>query len=68
MDRTARHELARLAKHECDFDRAAELWHELADGCGHSFEACEQLAIHYERRRGDLLEAARLTHLHSSTP
>ena len=56
-----RHELARLVKRERNYLRAAELWHELADDAGSSFEACEQLAIHYERRAGDPSEAARLT-------
>lgn len=61
VDRAARHELARLVKRERNYLRAAELWHELADDAGSSFEACEQLAIHYERRAGDPSEAARLT-------
>jgi uncharacterized protein YprB with RNaseH-like and TPR domain len=61
VDRAARHELARLVKRERNYIRAAELWHELADDTSGSFEACEQLAIHYERRAGDPREAARLT-------
>jgi hypothetical protein len=63
VDRVARHELARLVKRERNYIRAAELWHELADDAGSSFEACEQLAIHYERRVGDPREAARLARL-----
>lgn len=64
VDRRARHELARLVKRQRNFVRAADLWHELShelagDG-GPSFEACEQLAIHYERRAGDPREAARV--------
>jgi len=59
VDRTARHALARLAKRERDFVRAAELWHELAYDLGPNAEACEQLAMEYERR-GDLPEALRM--------
>ncbi len=64
VDRRARHELARLVKRQRNFVRAAALWrelsHELAGDGGPSFEACEQLAIHYERRAGDPREAARV--------
>jgi uncharacterized protein YprB with RNaseH-like and TPR domain len=64
VDRRARHELARLVKRRRNFARAADLWqelsHELAGDGGPSFEACEQLAIHYERRVGDPREAARV--------
>jgi uncharacterized protein len=58
-DRTARRELARMARRDRDYDRAAELWHDLARDSVASFEACEQLAIHYERRMHDFEEAAR---------
>jgi len=61
VDLRARHELARLAKRERDFGYAAELWHGITEGSHSSFEACEQLCIHYERRMGDLAEAARMT-------
>lgn len=60
VDHLARHELARLARRERDFTRAAALWTELAQGATPSFEACEQLAIHYERRAADPAEAARV--------
>jgi len=63
VDRAARHELARLARRERDFSRAAELWSELSAGASPSFEACEQLAIHYERRVGDPRQAARVARL-----
>ena len=63
MDRNARHELARLAKRQADFGRAAALWKELMDHESPSFEACEQMAIHFERRAKDLTEAARVTRL-----
>ncbi len=61
IDRNARHELARLARRDGDFSRAAELWQELACESGPSFEACEQLAIHYERREGSPREAVRVS-------
>ena len=60
VDLRARHELARLAKRQSDFGYAAELWHGLAEASTGSFEACEQLCIHYERRAHDLGEAMRL--------
>ena len=60
IDHSARHELARLARRERDFTRAAGLWNELAQGATPSFEACEQLAIHYERRASDPAEAVRV--------
>ena len=61
VDLRARHELARLAKRGRDFNYAAELWHGITEASHSSFEACEQLCIHYERRVGNLAEAARLT-------
>lgn len=63
VDHTARHELARLARRERDFNRAAALWTQLAGGATPSFEACEQLAIHHERRAGGPAEAARVARL-----
>ncbi len=61
VDLRARHELARLAKRGRDFGYAAELWQGITEDSQSSFEACEQLCIHYERRMGDLAEAARMT-------
>jgi hypothetical protein len=61
--RKAMHEAATLAKRECDFARATELWHALSDSNEPSIEALQQLAIHYERREKDYVEAARLTRL-----
>jgi uncharacterized protein YprB with RNaseH-like and TPR domain len=63
VDHSARHELARMARREHDFTRAAGLWTELAQGATPSFEACEQLAIHYERRAADPAEAARVARM-----
>lgn len=59
--RKAKHEAARLAKRERDFGRAIELWNELASSVEPSFEALEQLAIHYERRENDYRAAAQVT-------
>jgi uncharacterized protein len=59
--RKAKHAAARLAKRERDFGRATELWDELANSAEPSFEALEQLAIHYERRERDYSEALRIT-------
>jgi uncharacterized protein len=61
IDQKARHELARLAKRQKDFDRAVELWSGLCEGSSLSLEAHEQLAIHYERRVGDIPAAERVT-------
>jgi uncharacterized protein YprB with RNaseH-like and TPR domain len=51
-------ELALLAKRRGDHKQAAALWHELAAGPQDAIHACEQLAIHYERRAKDLHRAA----------
>jgi uncharacterized protein YprB with RNaseH-like and TPR domain len=59
----ARRELALLAKRRGDHDAAAELWLELAADPQDGVLACEQLAIHYERRAKDparAIEFARL--------
>jgi hypothetical protein len=63
VDSSARHELARLARRERDFNAAAALWTELARGSTLSCEAFEQLAIHYERRAADPAGAARVARL-----
>jgi uncharacterized protein YprB with RNaseH-like and TPR domain len=59
----ARRELAQLAKQKGDHARAAELWHEIVADPQDGIHACEQLAIHYERRAknpGKALEFAKL--------
>jgi uncharacterized protein YprB with RNaseH-like and TPR domain len=53
----ARCELARLAKRHGDFAQAAALWEELAADPRDGVAACEELAIHYERRVHDLRRA-----------
>jgi uncharacterized protein len=74
----ARRELALLAKRRGDHGAAAALWLELASDPQDGVYACEQLAIHYERRAKDLARAtefARLSlaklqrmHVHSRDP
>jgi hypothetical protein len=59
----ARRDLALLSKRQGDHDRAATLWHELAAGDESSIFACEQLAIHYERRVKDFARAAEFARL-----
>jgi uncharacterized protein YprB with RNaseH-like and TPR domain len=59
----ATRELALMAKRRGDSESAATLWRELAGDPADGIEACEQLAIHYERRAKDFeqaLEFARL--------
>jgi uncharacterized protein YprB with RNaseH-like and TPR domain len=53
----ATRELAMMAKRRGDSENAAVLWHELAGHSAGGIEACEQLAIHYERRAKDLQQA-----------
>ena len=65
----ARRELALLAKRRGDHATAAELWLELAGDPQNDVLACEQLAIHYERRAKDPTRATQfarigLTKLH----
>lgn len=59
----ARRELALLAKRRGDFKAAAALWHELAADPQDGVLACEQLAIHYERRDRDLARAVEFARL-----
>jgi uncharacterized protein YprB with RNaseH-like and TPR domain len=74
----ARRELALLAKRRGDHAAAAALWLELSSDPQDGVLACEQLAIHYERRvkdPGRATEFARLglaklqrLHIHTSDP
>ena len=63
----ARRELALLAKRRGDYASAAALWYELAtEITGNAFDAiqaCEQLALYYERRMKDLHRAAEFSRL-----
>jgi len=59
----ARRELALLAKRRGDHARAAALWLELSTDPQDGIRACEQLAIHYERRAKDPVRATEFARL-----
>lgn len=59
----ASRELALLAMRQGDHARAAALWEELLSHPDLALRACEQLAIHYERRVRDLGRAAKYVRL-----
>jgi hypothetical protein len=59
----ARRELAVLAKRHGDHKTAVALWHELTADPQNCVLACEQLAIHYERRAKDPARAAEFARL-----
>jgi uncharacterized protein YprB with RNaseH-like and TPR domain len=59
----ARRELALLAKRRGDHAAAAALWFELAADPQDGVLACEQLAIHYERRAKDPVRATEFARL-----
>jgi uncharacterized protein len=59
----ATRELALMAKRRGEGDSAAALWHELAGDPTDGIEACEQLAIHYERKARDFEQALEFAQL-----
>ena len=59
----ATRELALMAKRRGDTGAAAALWHELARDPADGLEACEQLAIHYERKARNLDQALEFAQL-----
>ena len=59
----ATRELALMAKRRGDASLAAQLWHELLAHPQDSILACEQLAIHYERKARDLVLALEFVQL-----
>src|ERR1700676_929471 len=59
----ARRDLALHAKRRGDYARAAVLWQEIAADPRDGVHACEQLAIHYERRAKDYLRALEFARL-----
>jgi tetratricopeptide (TPR) repeat protein len=61
-DRVARRSLARLAKRQGDFTLACELWKDALGNSRHGYEACEQLAIYYERTARDPERAEQIVH------
>ena len=46
-----------MAKRRGDHAEAAQLWQTVLTGSQHAIEACEQLAIHFERREKNLAQA-----------
>jgi len=59
----ATRELALMAKRRGDSDAAAALWHQLARDPADGLGACEQLAIHYERKARDYQKALQFAQL-----
>jgi uncharacterized protein YprB with RNaseH-like and TPR domain len=59
----ARRDLALMAKRRGEHARAAEIWQEIAGDPQDGVYACEQLAIHYERRAKDLSRATEFAQL-----
>lgn len=59
----ASREFALMAKRRGDHDQAVALWHELVNDPDDGVHACEQLAIHYERRAKDILRAQEFARL-----
>src|SRR5208337_715470 len=59
----ATRELALMAKRRGQADHAASLWHELVADPQETILACEQLAMHYERRSRDLTRAMEFAQL-----
>ncbi len=49
----AQRELALMAKRRGEYEQAAKIWEEMAAGSQDEVHACEQLAMHYERRVKD---------------
>jgi hypothetical protein len=61
--RQASRELAKMAKRRGDHEQAAKLWEGLLSEGQNAIEACEQLAIHCERREKDLARAMEFARL-----
>ena len=59
----AKRELALRAKRQGDWKQAAEIWQELAGDRQDGVEACEQLAMHYERQCKDFARALEFAEL-----
>jgi uncharacterized protein len=59
----ATRELALMAKRRGDGESAAALWQELAGDPADGIEACEQLAIHYERKAKDFEQSLQFAQL-----
>ncbi len=59
----ARRDLALLASRRGDHELAASLWQKIVADSNDGIHACEQLAIHFERRAKDLAKAAEFAQL-----
>ena len=59
----AQRELALMARRRGEYEKAAEIWREMADGPQDDVHACEQLAIYYERRTKDIGRATEFARL-----
>lgn len=58
----AQYDLAQMAKRKGEHQRAAELWHDILADSSDAIHACEQLAIHYEKRVKDYERALEFAH------
>ena len=58
----AQYDLALMAKRKGEHQRAADLWHEILADSREAIHACEQLAIHYEKRVKDYERALEFAH------
>ena len=58
----AQYDLALMAKRKGQHHRAAELWHEILADSADAIQACEQLAIHYEKRVKNYERALEFAH------
>jgi lipopolysaccharide biosynthesis regulator YciM len=58
----AQYDLALMAKRKGEHQRAAEIWHEILADSEDAIHACEQLAIHYEKRVKDYARALEFAH------
>ena len=58
----AQYDLALMAKRKGEHQIAADLWHEILSDSGEAIHACEQLAIHYEKRVKDYERALEFAH------
>jgi uncharacterized protein len=59
----ARRELALMARQQGEHERAAEIWQEIVADPESGVQACEQLAIHFERHAKDLRQALEFAEL-----
>jgi len=63
----ARRDLALMAKHRGEHERAVEIWLDMVADLHEGIHACEQLAIYYERHAKDPAKAAQFAKLAVAT-